>query len=354
MLIALDAMGGDSAPRETVAGAVRAVTQPVPGVYADESLPDDFGVALVGDRAALEPLLDEMIAEAAAAGADADAVRARIIVEHASQVIGMSDSPVEGLKRYPDSSIARSVGLVAAGKAAAVVTAGNTGASVAATHQALGRIKGIRRPGIAVQLPSLGEKPALVVDVGATVKCQPIHLFHFGVMGHIFARSVMHIEKPRVGLLNIGEEDAKGNELVRATRDLFAESPLHFIGNIEGQDISRGKCDVVVCEGFVGNVVLKVSEGIAEFLTETLGKLGRELGSDSALALVKNLRERTDFSTYGGAILLGVSGTCIICHGRSDRRAIANAIFQALTHAHAQVTERITQGLSSDVPTGAR
>lgn len=332
MRVALDAMGGDAAPLEVVAGAVLALQEH-----------PEIEVVLAGDRHAVESALDELRTDPELA--DLDRIRHRLIIEHAAQVIRMDESPVESLRRSPDSSIARAVGMVAGGRADAVVTAGNTGAAVAATHQALGRIVGIRRPGIAVLLPTHGPNPVVVIDVGATVKCQPIHLFHFGIMGDCFARTILQVAAPRVGLLNIGEEDEKGNELVRHTRELFARSPLRFVGNIEGQEIFRGRCDVVVCEGFVGNVVLKVTEGMAEFATQFLRQLLAGDHSPTARHLQDAMYGKTDFSTYGGAILLGVRGVCIICHGRSGRRALANATILAARYVEARVVDVIIENL---------
>lgn len=334
MHVAVDAMGGDSAPLEIVAGAVLAA-----------QARDDLEPVLVGDedaiRSCLESLWEELGSEVR------EAVGHRVHVRHAPDVIGMEASPVEALKRAPDSSIGRAVQLVAKNEAQAVVTAGNTGAAVAATHQALGRIKGIRRPGIAVLLPSKGDNPVVVLDVGATVKCQPIHLFHFGVMGDGFARTVLDIPQPRIGLLNIGEEDEKGNELVRKTRALFTQSHLHFIGNVEGQEIHRNRCDVVVCEGFVGNVVLKCTEGTAEFAAGWIVKALEGDDSAGAQRLMKIVAGRADFSNYGGAILLGVNGICIICHGRSNRRAMCNALVMAGRYVDAKVIDGIIQDLKS-------
>lgn len=334
MRVAVDAMGGDAAPREIVAGAVLAACER-----------DDLEPVLVGDESAIRSCLATLWEELGPALRSS--IEPRIHVRHAPAVIGMEASPVEALRRAPDSSIGRAVQLVAEREAEAVVTAGNTGAAVAATHQALGRIKGIRRPGIAVLLPSKGKNPVVVVDVGATVKCQPIHLFHFGVMGDGFARTVLDIEQPRIGLLNIGEEDEKGTELVRKTRALFTESRFRFIGNVEGQEIHRDRCDVVVCEGFVGNVVLKVTEGTAEFAAGWIEKALAGDDSDDARRLQEIIAARADFSNYGGAILLGVNGICIICHGRSNRRAMANALVMAGRYVDADVIAGIVQDLKS-------
>jgi len=334
MRIALDAMGGDDAPREVVAGSILAV----------QAHPE-IEVVLVGDPDLIQRSMDELVPELAPD--QTNRIEKRLTIESASQVIRMHEPPVEALRRSPDSSIARAVALVGTGRAEAVVTAGNTGAAVAATHQALGRIKGIRRPGIAVVFPTTGPNPVVVIDVGATVKCQPIHLFHFGVMGDGFARTVLGAARPRVGLLNIGEEDEKGNELVRKTREFFSRSHLHFIGNIEGQEIFRGKCDVVVCEGFVGNVVLKVTEGMAEFATRYVKKLFAGDDSPASHRVQSGLSGATDFSSYGGAILLGVNGICIIGHGRSKRRALSNAITMAARYIQARVVEGIINDLRS-------
>jgi glycerol-3-phosphate acyltransferase PlsX len=334
MRVAVDAMGGDAAPHEIVAGAILAA-----------QTRQDLEPVLVGDTAAIESCLEALWDEF---GPETrSALAHRIHVKHARTVIGMEASPVEALRRAPDSSIGRAVQLVAEQGAEAVVTAGNTGAAVAATHQALGRIKGIRRPGIAVLLPSKGKNPVVVLDVGATVKCQPIHLFHFGVMGDGFARTVLDISEPRIGLLNIGEEDEKGNELVRKTRALFTESHFRFIGNVEGQEIHRDRCDVVVCEGFVGNVVLKVTEGTAEFAAGWIEKALEGDASDDARRLKEIVAARADFSNYGGAILLGVNGICIICHGRSNRRAMCNALVMAARYVDADVIDGIIQDLKS-------
>jgi len=334
MHIAMDAMGGDSAPVEVVAGAIQAVRKT-----------EDLHITLVGDEDQVRSTLVDFLSNLAPE--DRDLLESRLNILHAPHVIGMDESPVESLRRSPDSSIARAVSLVRTGDAHAVVTAGNTGAAVAATHQALGRIKGIRRPGIAVLLPTRSDHPAVVIDVGATVKCQPIHLCHFGIMGNAFARTVLNIDTPRVGLLNIGEEDEKGNELVRRTHELFKEYNLNFLGNIEGQDIFQGKCDVVVCEGFVGNVVLKVTEGMAEFVTHFVAKTMAGDDSPTGQRLMEQLQGKTDFSSYGGAILLGVNGICIIGHGRSGRNALANAIILAAKYTEARVTDRIIEGLKS-------
>ena len=251
MRIALDAMGGDAAPAVNVEGALKAV----------ERFPD-AEVILVGDEAALSAELKRF-------GADTPRIRIR----HASQVVGMDESPVEGLRRKPDSSIKRSVEMLAQKNADAVVSAGNTGAFVAATTFALRPLKGVKRPGIAVTFPiPAGKGKCTVIDVGANIKCKPIHLLQYSIMATIYNQLIHKIEEPIVGLLNIGEEDAKGTDLVKETHALLSRSALKFKGNVEGRDILLGECDVVVCEGFVGNVILKLSEGIWEALLRSFYK----------------------------------------------------------------------------------
>ncbi|HID24596.1 MAG TPA: phosphate acyltransferase PlsX [Planctomycetaceae bacterium] len=268
---------------------------------------------------------------------------------HATQVVSMDEAPVSAVKHKIDSSIVKSVSMVAAGEADAVVSAGNTGAFVAAAQMLLRRLKGVKRPGIAATFPSLSGV-CTVIDVGANIKCKPEHLYQYGVMASLFTREVVGRKEPRVGLLNIGEEDAKGNELVKQTRELLADSALNFVGNVEGRDIFRGECDVIVCEGFVGNVVLKVSEALAESLMDMLrAGTKKDVWCSLGLALCKpvldDIQNRIDYSEYGGAPLLGVDGICIICHGRSDARAIANAVREAARFSQHQVNQQIVEEL---------
>src|SRR3954454_19724638 len=246
MRVALDAMGGDHAPGPIVAGAVQAVAEN-----------PDVAVVLVGDRAQVEPAL------AAAGGQPGD----RIELFHCTQQVMMEEAPVEALRKKPDNSISRTWQLLAERKVEAIVSAGNTGAMVAGGLRLRRFLKGVRRPGIATIMPTL-KGPCVMIDVGANVAPKPQHLFAYGVMGSIFASHILRRETPTIGLMNVGSEEAKGNELAKDTHALFNASPLkdRFIGNIEGRDIHRGACDVVVTEGFVGNVVLKVCEGLFEFV----------------------------------------------------------------------------------------
>lgn len=328
MRIAVDAMGGDSAPDVQVEGAIRSVP------YLDGN-----EVVLVGDESRIRKL-------SAAHGG----LPKGVSVCHASQVVGMGDSPVEAIRRKPDSSIARCIELAASGEVSAVVSAGNTGAVVALAMLRLGMLEGIRRPGIAVGLPTRAGKPTLVIDCGANVKCTPDNLLHFGLMAAAFATDVLGRKDPKVGVLNIGAETSKGNPLVQEAHALFASAPLNYIGFVEGRDIFHLGVDVVVCEGFVGNVLLKVSEGIADaimgMMKEAIRRtLRRRIGAMLCKYAMLELAAKVDSSEFGGAPLLGVDGNCMICHGRSDSRAIVNAIRKAAEAATYHVNEHIVASL---------
>src|SRR5438105_1054419 len=332
MQIALDAMGGDFAPGPIVAGAVQAVA-------ADPEL----RVILVGDRAQIEPCL-----------ALAGAAHPRIEIFHCTQVITMEETPVVALRKKPDNSISRCWQLLAERKVEAIVSAGNTGAMVAGGLRLRRFLKNVRRPGIAAVMPTL-KGPCVLLDVGANVNPKPTHLFQYGVMGSIFARHILKRDKPTIGLMNIGEEEQKGHDLAKETHALFNNSAFRdqFIGNIEGRDINRGVCDVVVTDGFVGNVVLKVCEGVFDFVVkmmakEVLGALDveRQKGQQAIQALV----DRYDYSAQGGAPLLGIDGICIICHGSSGDRAIKNALGLAAQYARAKLNELIVRELETSPP----
>ena len=265
------------------------------------------------------------------------------------QRIGMDESPVEALRTKPDSSISRLAMAHRDGEIDAIVSAGNTGACVAACQMHLRRLPGAHRPGIAIVIPTF-YGPVVMCDVGANVNCRPQHLLQYGIMASLYSQHVTGIAEPRIGLLSIGEEDAKGNALVKKTRELLRNQEwFKFVGNVEGRDIFRGVCDVVVCEGFVGNVCLKLMEGLAEGLFKSLGK---ELGkADPKLAaeaggLFRSIQARYDYNEYGGAPLLGVNGICIICHGSSNHRAIYNAVRAAREYAAQGVNQLIIARLS--------
>jgi glycerol-3-phosphate acyltransferase PlsX len=329
MLIALDAMGGDHAPGPIVAGAVHAVAEN-----------PDVSVVLVGDRAQVEPAL------AAAGGRLGD----RIDLFHCTQRVLMEESPVEALRKKPDNSISRTWQLMAERKVDAIVSAGNTGAMVAGGLRLRRFLKGVRRPGIGTVMPTM-KGPCVVIDVGANVAPKPQHLYAYGVMGSIFAKHILGREAPTIGLMNVGSEEAKGNELAKDTHALFESSPFseRFIGNIEGRDIHRGACDVVVTEGFVGNVVLKLCEGVFDFIMKMVAhEMHKALDTERAKAheALKALIHRYDYSAYGGAPLLGIDGICIICHGSSGDRAIKNALAVAAQYARAGLNEKIVEELA--------
>lgn len=324
--VAVDAMGGDHAPAAVVRGAVEAL----------EAEPH-LGVALVGRE-------DEIRAELG----DAD-FGERLIIVHADEVVQMHEAPVEALRRKPNCSILKAVGLVREGVAGALVSAGNTGGVVAATTFALKRLPGAKRAGIAVGFPGRTGHTVLM-DAGANIDCKPIHLVQYAVMGCEYAREVFGVENPRVAVLSVGGEEGKGNRLVKTvSAALKAAEQIDFVGNVEGQQIFHGDADVVVCEGFVGNVILKASEGLAEvFLHRLVEDLDAVLGhhSQEAKQAISRFRESTDYQKYGGAPLMGHQGAVFICHGRSSPHAICNAILVASQYVAHGVNERIEAGLA--------
>ena len=313
-------MGGDHAPEEIVAGALLAAEQV------------DAAISLAGDPDAI----------AACIG---DAAPEHIEVEPAHDVIAMGESPRAALRGRDDTSLARAVDQVAHGDAQAVVSAGNSGAFMALSVMRLGTIAGVRRPAIAVTMPT-ADGHRVLLDAGANADCRPEHLVDFGLMGSVYAQNTLGIDNPRVGLLSIGEEKGKGNELTKATHELLEVADLNFCGNVEGGDVFGGKCDVIVCDGFVGNVVLKVTEGAAGLLFRQIraaveqSQELRPLASQLAGAL-RDVADRFDASEYGGALLLGVNGVSIVGHGCSDAKAVRNAI----RVAHRAVEGRLVEHL---------
>jgi glycerol-3-phosphate acyltransferase PlsX len=333
MRVALDAMGGDHAPGPIVAGAVQAV-----------AANPELHVVLVGDQTQVQPFLP------AAAPGD------RLEIFHCTQAVGMDEKPVDGLRKKPDSSITRCWQLLAEGKVEAIVSAGNTGAMVAGGLRLKKFLANVRRPGIAAVLPTL-RGPCVLIDVGANVTPKPPHLFQYGVMGSIFARHVLQKEKPTVGLMNVGAEQEKGHDLARETHALFNASSLReqFLGNIEGRDLYRGGADVIVTDGFVGNVALKLSEGEFDFLVKmfvqhVIGALDTERGK--AQKALQALIDQYDYNEHGGAPLLGIDGICIICHGSSGDKAIKNALAVAANYVRIKLNERIVQELATTLPAG--
>jgi glycerol-3-phosphate acyltransferase PlsX len=329
--IAIDAMGGDRAPAEVVRGAVLA---------ARES--PDLHLFLVGRE---KEVRDEL--ERAEWRGDS------IEVVAAENVIGMGDSPVEALRKKRGSSIEVATRLVREGRAAAFVSAGNTGACVAAASLFIGLLKAVKRPGIAVVFYT-AKNPVTLIDVGANVYSKPEHLVQYGLMASIYSRDILGVENPRVGLLNVGEEDEKGSALAKTSHSLFQSARVNFIGNIEGADIFSGDVQVVVCDGFVGNIVLKVSEGLAEKLMQHASQTIKEAiatlpnSLEIGMALKRafgSLQKRIDYSEYGGAPLLGVNGSVIISHGRSDAKAISNAIGVAKRMAANDLASRMAEVL---------
>ena len=327
MRVALDAMGGDFAPEVTVAGALEAVSE------------HDIEVILVGDRQKLaEALKDKRYPQN------------RITVFHASEVVGMDESPSHALRRKKDSSIRKAVDLVKSGEADAAVSAGHSGVAMATSLYVLGKLPNVDRPAIAAIMPSITGH-FLLIDAGATVDCKPENLLQFAHMGNAYYKTIFSIPSPRIALLSIGEEDIKGNELTKVAFKHLKDADMNFTGNIEGKDIFSGNADVIVCDGFIGNIVLKVSEGLAESIIKmlkmeianiTTGKLGYLMIKPA----IRNFKKRTDYDEYGGAPLLGINGTCIISHGRSSARAIKNAIQVAAEMAKNKVHEIIASSLN--------
>ncbi len=335
MRIALDAMGGDHAPGPIVDGAVAAVAESA-----------DLVAVMVGDRARVEAELARW----------PDAPRDRLPIVHAAEAVGMDEKPMEALRKKRDNSISKSWGLLGAGDVQAVVSAGNTGAMVAAAlFNAKMFLPGVRRPGIAAIFPS-HQGPVVILDVGANMNPKPEDLYQYGVMGAVYAEQILGVPAPKIGLMNVGSEEEKGTDLIKATRDLFRSGPMaaQFVGNVEGRHIYDGHARVVVCEGFVGNIVLKAGEGAVEFLySELKAELARLLPGlppEAGRAIVggmMDLKTRYEYHEYGGAPLLGIRGACIICHGSSDARAIKNALRVAATMAGDRVNHLIVERLAA-------
>lgn len=329
MTIAVDAMGGDHAPGQIVRGAVAGL----------EFLSPDGKVVLVGQA-------DQIQAELA----QFEGWAGRVEVVGANQVIGMGEQPVEALRSKPDSSITRMVELAADGSVDAMISAGNTGACVAACQMKLRSLKGVSRPGIPVIIPSFGG-PVALCDVGANVAPKPHHMHQYALMCSIYVQDMFKLTSPaRVAMLSIGEEDGKGNKLVHEARDLIKSDPrINFVGYLEGRTMLDGVADVIICDGFVGNVVLKLVEGLAAGLVKSLAQ--KILEEDPKLAqasksILENIMARHDYNAYGGAPLLGVDGICIICHGASNWLAIKNSVAIACSLSRSKLNQRIVQFLA--------
>lgn len=327
--IIVDAAGGDRAPAEPIKG----------GLQAAKDLPHTT-VTLAGPE-------EQIHAEIEKDGGAPPNVE----VLHAPEQIGMHESPVSALRSKKDSSINVGMNTVASGDADAFLSAGNTGAVVAAATLRLGLLEGIQRPGIAIPITAV-DHPVLIIDVGANVHCKPTHLLQYGLMANVFARKVLNMEAPRVGLLNVGEEERKGTDLEKETFGLLSEAPIDFVGNIESDDIFFGGCEIVVCDGFVGNVLLKTSESLVnkmlEFFRDQIGESWRrKLGFALCKDVFKAAKEIGDYAEYGGAPLLGVDGVTIICHGRSEAKAFDNAVREAATFLGHGVNEDIASSVNS-------
>lgn len=309
MRIAIDAMGGDNAPWAIAEGAMRAAREW-----------PDLTILLVGDKAKLEPITREK--------------PDNVTLHHAAEVIAFDDEPVKAVRRKKDSSLVVAARLVHDGEADAMISAGNTGALMAAGLLVVGRIPGIERPALAPMIPSLDGSGTLALDIGANMDATPEQLKQYAVMGSIYRSKVDGIVKPRVGLLNVGTEDTKGNELTKAAFPLLKEAPIHFVGNIEARDVLQGECDVLVCDGFAGNILLKTLEGTASAIFKVLKEeFTRSLVTKAAAAVLqpglKSFKKRLDYSETGGAPMLGLNGLLLKAHGSSDANAILNAVRQA-------------------------
>jgi phosphate acyltransferase len=309
--IAVDAMGGDHAPDTIVDGAVAAARHL------------DAEILLVGARERVE----------AALVPHGHPTRPGIRVVDAPDVVEMTEAPAAALRRKPGASIRVAAEAVSRGEAVALVSAGHTGAVVMAAYAAFGTLPGVDRPALATAIPTRNA-PAVLLDAGASVECRPQHLLQFAIMGGVYARVAYGVARPRVGLLSIGEEANKGNELTREAHRLLKQAPVNFIGNVEGREIYSGVADVIVCDGFTGNIVLKTSEGLVETAEALLGDelqgtFSSQVGYLLSRRAFRRFRRRLDYSEYGGALLLGVAGLAIVCHGRSSAKAVRNAIAMA-------------------------
>src|SRR5918993_76460 len=333
MRIAVDVMGGDDTP-----GGGEALGNVVSGaLIAARHL--QIGLLLAGDKHAIESEL------ARQPGVD----DLHIEILDAPQRIEMSEPAATALRRKPLASIRAAADAVAAGRASAVFSAGHTGASVIAAHAAFGRLPGVDRPALAAVIPTRCA-PAVLLDVGATVECRPQHLVQFALMGASYARLALGCAEPRVGLLSIGEEESKGNELTREAHQLLKTAPVHFIGNVEGRHVYSGEADVVVCDGFTGNVTLKTSEGLVDTVEALLhdelsGTFGRRVGYLLSRRAFRRFRKRLDYSEHGGAPLLGLNGLCIVGHGRSSAKAVRNAVALAVRCVRDDLVAKLARGV---------
>ncbi|HMK28249.1 MAG TPA: phosphate acyltransferase PlsX [Terriglobales bacterium] len=331
-VIAVDAMGSDRAPKPEVEGAILAARQL------------DVNVLLVGKEDLLRAELRQH--------PSAHFLRNDISIVPAREVIGMDEKAAQAVRSKRDSSLRVGLRLVREGRAAGFITAGNTGAAMASAKMVLGALPGVDRPALAAVFPTAKGTAAILLDVGANVDSKPQNLEQFAIMGEVYFRKIFGVANPRVGVLSIGEEESKGNDLTRQAYQLIKQLPLNFAGNVEGRDLYNGNVDVIVCDGFVGNVALKISEGLAEvvrfMLKESLNAtISRQVGFLLSRRAFAEFKKRLDYSEYGGAPLLGVKGVCIIGHGSSNANAIKNAIRVAAEFAERGINQQIAEELSA-------
>jgi len=331
--IVLDAMGSDKAPEPEIRGAILACRHL------------DVRVHLVGPEELLRPRVREGLR------LHSGGKKLPIFIVPASEWITMDDKAAQAVRSKRDSTMRVGLKMVREGRASGFVTAGNTGAAMATAKMVLGSLAGVDRPALATVLPTTTGNPCVLLDVGANVDCDPENLVQFAVMGHMYAKNVLRVPNPRVGLLSIGEEDSKGNALTRETLALLRALPIHFLGNVEGRDLYNGLADVIVCDGFVGNVAIKTSEGLAKLVRVTLRESLKSTVTSQVGALLSQkafaaFKKRLDYSEYGGAPLLGVRGVCIVGHGSSNERAVMNGIRVAAEFAAAEVNSGIEAALA--------
>ena len=322
-------MGGDEAPRSIIDGALVAARHL------------QLGLLLVGDR---EAIARELARHPGVGSLDVETVDAPDRIE-------MAEPAAAALRRKPRASIRVAAEVVRDGRASALFSAGHTGATVMAAHAVFGRLPGVDRPALATIIPTRG-RPTVLLDCGATVECRPQHLVQFAIMGAAYARIVLNCEAPRVGLLSVGEEESKGNELTREAHQLLKTAPVHFVGNVEGREVYAGHADVIVCDGFTGNVTLKTSEGLVETVEAVLhdelsATFGTRVGYLLSRQAYRRFRRRLDYSEYGGAPLVGLNGLCIVGHGRSSPKAVRNAVTMAARGVSAGLLDRLTRDLAA-------
>lgn len=327
--VALDVMGADVSPDSIMEG----------GLWAARELGDSLKMIFVGKREVISDFVDKQ-----------EKLPDNIAFEYASHAVAMSDAPMEGIRKK-NSSISVGLNMQKEARADAFVSAGNTGAVMASSIMILGKIEGVSRPAIVSLFPTLASKPVLVLDVGANVDCKPVHLYQFGIMGLVYASLMTGRTSPRLGLLSIGEEKSKGNEQIIQTWELFKRSGLNFIGNVEGRDILTGRADVVVTDGFTGNILLKFAESIEGFLTKSLRRqihtnIFSRAGAFLMMPFLRRIRQTFDYSEYGGAPLLGINGVCIICHGTSSPKAMKKAVLVATQMVRHRIGENIREEMA--------